>query len=73
MFGLLTTMVGLFAISYFYGARAGPYFDVKQGWHEIVDHPKVWSSSIVIAFSIACFNLCVVLLAPLFSPSPCGR
>ncbi|GAA5837575.1 hypothetical protein JCM9279_006795 [Rhodotorula babjevae] len=58
VFGLLTTMVGLFAISYFYGARAGPYFDVEQGWHEIIDHPKVWSSSIVIAFSIACFNFC---------------
>ncbi|GAA5904595.1 hypothetical protein JCM8208_004825 [Rhodotorula glutinis] len=58
VFGLLTTLVGLFAISYLYGARAGPYFDVQQGWHEIVDNPKVWTSSIVIAFSIACFNFC---------------
>lgn len=63
--GLSTTMIGLFAISYLYGTRAGPYFDVQQGWHDIVDHPKVWSSSIVIAFSIAMFNLCVAYQAPL--------
>ncbi|TNY23696.1 hypothetical protein DMC30DRAFT_414022 [Rhodotorula diobovata] len=56
--GLSTTMIGLFAISYLYGTRAGPYFDVQQGWHDIVDHPQVWSSSIVIAFSIAMFNFC---------------
>ncbi|GAA6055739.1 hypothetical protein JCM3770_006133 [Rhodotorula araucariae] len=58
VFGLLTTMVGLFAISYFWGAKAGPYFNVAQGWHEIVDNPTVWTSSIVIAFSIAMFNFC---------------
>ncbi|BGP45923.1 hypothetical protein JCM10450v2_001758 [Rhodotorula kratochvilovae] len=58
VFGLLTTLTGLFAISYIWGAKAGPYFNVQQGWHEIIDHPTVWTSSIVIAFSIAMFNFC---------------
>ncbi|GAA6005037.1 uncharacterized protein JCM10292_002605 [Rhodotorula paludigena] len=57
-FGLITTMIGLLAVYWFYGSSAGPYFDMPRGWHEIVDHPRVWSSSIVIAFSIALFNFC---------------
>ncbi|BGP13750.1 hypothetical protein JCM10213_006419 [Rhodosporidiobolus nylandii] len=60
-FGLITTAGALLLAYHFYGstpAGEGGYFDIKAGFHQIVDHPKVWGSSIVIAFSIACFNFC---------------
>ncbi|GAA5986724.1 hypothetical protein JCM11641_007753 [Rhodosporidiobolus odoratus] len=60
-FGLITTASALLLAYRFYGATPageGGYFDIKAGFHQIVDYPKVWSSSVVIAFSIACFNFC---------------
>lgn len=63
-FGLLTTLSGLLLIYRLYGmtsAGQGGYFDMKDGWDQIVEHPRVWQSSIVIAISIALFNLCVSL------------
>ncbi|CDR42857.1 hypothetical protein NBRC10512_006663 [Rhodotorula toruloides] len=59
--GLLTTLSGLFLIYRFYGSTAagrGGYFDAPEGWHQIIEHKSVWSSSIVIAISIALFNFC---------------
>lgn len=61
--GLLTTLSGLFLIYRFYGstpAGKGGYFDAPLGWHQIVDNKSVWSTSIVIAISIALFNLYVI-------------
>ncbi|KAM0792464.1 hypothetical protein ACM66B_005139 [Microbotryomycetes sp. NB124-2] len=57
--GLITTMAGLFVLNAFIGstkAGRGGYFDAKTGWHQIVDNPPVFWSSILIAISIACFN-----------------
>jgi len=59
-FGLLTTLSGLMVIYRLYGstpAGEGGYFDMKVGWYQIVENPRVWQSSIVIAISIALFNL----------------
>lgn len=59
-FGLLTTLSGLLLVYRLYGstqAGQGGYFDMKDGWNQIVEHPRVWQSSIVIAISIALFNL----------------
>jgi hypothetical protein len=50
--GLVTTMIGLMVLHYFIGstpAGRGGYFDAPTGWRQIVDNPKVWGSSIVIA------------------------
>lgn len=61
-FGLITTMSGLLLAYRVYGsspAGQGGYFDMQDGWHQIVEHPRVWQSSIVIAISIALFNLYV--------------
>ncbi|GAA5822778.1 hypothetical protein JCM11251_004378 [Rhodosporidiobolus azoricus] len=61
VFGFITTFTALLVAYWFYGATpAGQdgYFDVKAGWHQLVDHPKVLGSSIVIMFSIAGFNFC---------------
>ncbi|GAA5848211.1 hypothetical protein JCM8547_004445 [Rhodosporidiobolus lusitaniae] len=60
-FGLLTTSTALLLAYRFYGSTpAGQdgYFDIKAGWHQIVDNPAVLGSSVVIAFSIAFFNFC---------------
>lgn len=60
-FGLLTTLSGLLLVYRLYGstqAGQGGYFDMKDGWNQIVEHPRVWQSSIVIAISIALFNFC---------------
>ncbi|GAA6063832.1 hypothetical protein JCM10212_003994 [Sporobolomyces blumeae] len=60
-FGLFTTMSGLLLIYRLYGSTPsgrGGYFDVEVGWNQIVQHPRVWQSSIVIAISIALFNFC---------------
>ncbi|GAA6004699.1 hypothetical protein JCM10207_000986 [Rhodosporidiobolus poonsookiae] len=60
-FGLLTTAAALLVAYQFWGstpAGQGGYFDVKAGWHQLVDYPKVLGSSVVIAFSIAMFNFC---------------
>ncbi|GAA6029301.1 hypothetical protein JCM8097_003611 [Rhodosporidiobolus ruineniae] len=60
-FGLLTTSVALLVAYRFYGstpAGEGGYFDIKAGWHQIVDHPAVLWSSFVIMVSIALFNFC---------------
>jgi hypothetical protein len=60
-FGFLTTAAALLVAYKFYGstpAGQGGYFDVKAGWHQIVDNPPVWGSSLVIAVSIALFNFC---------------
>lgn len=37
-------------------AGRGGYFDVPVGFHQIVDNPSIWGSSIAIAISIAFFN-----------------
>ncbi len=57
--GLAITMLALVATHLAYGRTAagqGTYFDMATGWHEIVDNPPVWGSSIVIACSIAIYN-----------------
>ncbi|GEM09544.1 integral membrane protein, nucleotide-sugar transporter [Rhodotorula toruloides] len=57
--GLITTLSGLFLIYRFYGstpAGKGGYFDAPEGWHQIIEHRSVWTTSIVIAISIALFN-----------------
>lgn len=57
--GLAVTMVLLILANAVYGrtpAGAGGYFDMSAGWHQIVDNPPVWGSSIIIAISIALFN-----------------
>ncbi|BGP29944.1 hypothetical protein JCM10296v2_001696 [Rhodotorula toruloides] len=59
--GLLTTLSGLFLIYRFYGSTSagrGGYFDAPEGWHQIIEHKSVWTTSIVIAISIALFNFC---------------
>lgn len=60
-FGFLTTAVAFLVAYKLYGstpAGQGGYFDVVAGYHQIVDHPPVWGSSLVIAVSIALFNFC---------------
>ncbi|KAK4058650.1 hypothetical protein OIO90_000094 [Microbotryomycetes sp. JL221] len=57
--GLITTLAGLFILNAWIGSKPagrGGYFDAKTGWHQIIDNPPVFGSSILIAFSIACFN-----------------
>jgi len=57
--GLTVTMSALIVAHLVYGrtpAGQGTYFDMATGWHEIVDNPPVWGSSIVIACSIAIYN-----------------
>ncbi|GAA5894748.1 hypothetical protein JCM6882_006671 [Rhodosporidiobolus microsporus] len=61
VFGFITTASALLVAYRFYGstpAGADGYFDVKAGWHQLVDYPKVFWSSVVIMFSIAGFNFC---------------
>lgn len=51
--GLFTTLAGMVVLHYFIGstpAGRGGYFDAPTGWQQIVSNPKVWGSSIVIAF-----------------------
>lgn len=58
---MVTTVIALLIIYWFYGrtpAGRGGYFDAAQGLSEIVENRAVWTSSIVIAFSIALFNFC---------------
>lgn len=58
--GLLTTLVGMPFLYRFIGSKPDGrhgYFDIPEGWHQIVDNPTVWGSSIAIAVSIAFFNL----------------
>lgn len=57
--GLIVTMALLVLAHLTYGrteAGHGTYFDMATGWHEIIDNPPVWGSSIVIACSIAVYN-----------------
>ncbi|GAA5932853.1 uncharacterized protein JCM15063_002224 [Sporobolomyces koalae] len=60
-FGLITTLAALLLVYRVYGstpAGQGGYFDMRDGWDQIVQHPRVWQSSIIIAISIALFNFC---------------
>ncbi|POY70176.1 hypothetical protein BMF94_6759 [Rhodotorula taiwanensis] len=59
--GFITTVVILLIAYWLYGstpAGRGGYFDALQGFHEIIDNRTVWTSSLVIACSIALFNFC---------------
>lgn len=57
--GLAVTMVILISSHLLYGRTAagqGTYFDMVTGWHQIMDNPPVWGSSIIIAISIGLYN-----------------
>lgn len=58
-FGLITTLF-IMGIAFMLVGRTpagrGGYFDAPDGWHQIVENPMVWNSSIAICISIALFN-----------------
>ncbi|GAA5978419.1 hypothetical protein JCM10908_004347 [Rhodotorula pacifica] len=59
--GFVTTVVILLLAYWAYGSTPsgrGGYFDAVQGAKDIVNNRNVWTSSIVIACSIALFNFC---------------
>lgn len=59
--GFVTTVLILLIAYWLYGstpAGRGGYFDAVQGAKDIVNNRNVWTSSIVIACSIALFNFC---------------
>jgi hypothetical protein len=61
VFGSLTTLAALPVLYYFIGSTAGGkegYFDAPVGFHQVVDNPAIWGSSIAMAISIAFFNFC---------------
>ncbi|KAJ1952942.1 hypothetical protein EC988_003278, partial [Linderina pennispora] len=56
-FGALTVMVAIPVLHVLIGrSHPGGYFDAPDGFHQIVDNPAVWQTSIYIMLSIAFFN-----------------
>jgi len=55
-FGLICTLIGMFIMHFAYGAGTKGYFDIAQGWSEVISSPKIWGTAIAIMFSIASFN-----------------
>lgn len=58
-FGLILTLCGQIILHLAYGNTAsgqGGYFDMSTGWHDIVDHRAIWSSSLLIMVCIGSFN-----------------
>ncbi|GAA5862185.1 hypothetical protein JCM3774_004814 [Rhodotorula dairenensis] len=59
--GFVTTVAILLLAYWLYGSTPsgrGGYFDAVQGAKDIINNRNVWTSSIVIACSIALFNFC---------------
>jgi len=58
-FGLLLTLCGQVILHLAYGSTStgkGGYFDMTTGWHDIIDHRAIWSSSLLIMINIGSFN-----------------
>ena len=61
LWGSMTTLFALPFLHFFIGRTEqgqGGYFDAPVGFHQIMDNPRVWGSSIAIMISIALFNYC---------------
>ncbi|KAH8923092.1 hypothetical protein BT69DRAFT_1312482 [Atractiella rhizophila] len=59
IYGLTTTSISIAILHVVIGRTdkgRGGYFDATAGFHQIMDNPTVWGSSIAIAISIAFFN-----------------
>ncbi|KAJ1913018.1 hypothetical protein IWQ60_009397 [Tieghemiomyces parasiticus] len=57
IFGFVTTAVGIPLLHLAVGrSHPGGYFDMVNGFYEVINNPGVWSTSIAIMFSIAFFN-----------------
>ncbi|KAJ1938322.1 hypothetical protein FBU59_004474, partial [Linderina macrospora] len=56
-FGALTVMAAIPVLHVLIGrSHPGGYFDAPDGFHQIIDNPTVWQTSIYIMLSIAFFN-----------------
>lgn len=58
-FGLVLTLFGQVILYFAYGSTSsgrGGFFDMATGWHDIVDHRAVWTSSLLIMVCIGAFN-----------------
>ncbi|CAG8592375.1 4856_t:CDS:2 [Ambispora gerdemannii] len=57
IFGVITVTVGMFILHFAYGStHPDGYFNISNGYHQIVDNAGVWQSGVAICFSIAFFN-----------------
>jgi hypothetical protein len=54
-FGLVTTLVGMPILHFFFSQRSA-YFDVPRGWTQIISNPVVLVTCVAIMFSIGAFN-----------------
>jgi len=59
VFGFIVTVIGMTFLHIFIGstpAGRGGYFDVEEGWKQVVEYSMVRSTSFWIMVSIGCFN-----------------
>ena len=54
-FGLVTTLVAMPVLHFFFRDRSD-FFDIPRGWHQIVSNSAVIWSSVAICISIGSFN-----------------
>ncbi|ORY02633.1 integral membrane protein-like protein [Basidiobolus meristosporus CBS 931.73] len=56
VFGIASLILGVPILYFLFGKGTNGYFDIPVGWNQIINHPPVLISGILIAFSIAFFN-----------------
>ncbi|KAK9762817.1 hypothetical protein K7432_011090 [Basidiobolus ranarum] len=56
VFGIASLLIGVPILYFSIGQGTRGYFDIPVGWNQIVNHPPVLISGVLIALSIAFFN-----------------
>lgn len=57
IFGLTTVLFAMPFLHLSFGKKyPGGYFDIVEGWRQVVSDPRIWGSGVGICFSVAFFN-----------------